>query len=192
MADPNNENEILLWNRFKTGDAESFVAIFKIYYPRLFNYGIKMSADTNIAEDCIQDLFTELWKSGGKAEIISLNAYLFTAFKFKMMRAIKASIKNNHSLSEKDETSFEISHELFLIDKEYNAELKQKFANSLNELSPRQKEIIYLKFYQNLSYEEISNIMQINYQAARSLLYQDIRILIKISGLLLLMVSAVN
>jgi RNA polymerase sigma factor (sigma-70 family) len=46
---------------------------------------------------------------------------------------------------------------------------------ALGRLSNRQKEIIYLKYYQNLSYEEVSEIMNINYQVARNLLYQAIK-----------------
>jgi RNA polymerase sigma factor (sigma-70 family) len=46
---------------------------------------------------------------------------------------------------------------------------------ALAQLSNRQKEIIYLKFYQELNYEEVSEIMNINYQAARNLLYQSIK-----------------
>jgi RNA polymerase sigma-70 factor (ECF subfamily) len=46
---------------------------------------------------------------------------------------------------------------------------------ALERLSSRQKEIIYLKYYQNLSYEEVSEIMNINYQVARNLLYQAIK-----------------
>jgi RNA polymerase sigma-70 factor (ECF subfamily) len=49
--------------------------------------------------------------------------------------------------------------------------------HALNNLTNRQKEIVYLKYYQNLSYEEVSEIMKINYQAARNLLYQTIKTL---------------
>jgi len=47
--------------------------------------------------------------------------------------------------------------------------------DALSRLTNRQKEIIYLKYYQNLSYEEVSEIMNINYQVARNLLYQAIK-----------------
>jgi RNA polymerase sigma-70 factor (ECF subfamily) len=51
---------------------------------------------------------------------------------------------------------------------------------AIDQLSNRQKEIIYLKFYQNLSYEEVSEIMNINYQVARNLLHQAIKAMRKI------------
>jgi RNA polymerase sigma factor (sigma-70 family) len=51
---------------------------------------------------------------------------------------------------------------------------------ALQQLPSRQKEIIYLKIYQNLGYEEISEIMGINYQVSRNLFSQSIKSLRKI------------
>jgi RNA polymerase sigma-70 factor (ECF subfamily) len=76
-----------------------------------------------------------------------------------------------------------------LIHDQDNEAMKQKVFNALNELSPRQREIIYLKFHQNLSYDEISEIMHINYQAARNLIYQSIKMLKKIIAVSLFLLS---
>jgi len=46
---------------------------------------------------------------------------------------------------------------------------------ALNKLPPRQKEIIYLKIYKGLNYEEISEVMSINYQVVRNLLCQALK-----------------
>jgi RNA polymerase sigma-70 factor (ECF subfamily) len=62
-----------------------------------------------------------------------------------------------------------------LIHQQESDEKKQRVIKALEGLSHRQKEIIYLKYYQNLSYEEVSEIMNINYQVARNLLYQAIK-----------------
>ena len=58
-----------------------------------------------------------------------------------------------------------------MVNKEQNPILIKKMAEALLQLSPHQKEIIYLKFYLNLTYEEVSDIMQINYQASHNLIY---------------------
>ena len=177
MGITDNERDITLWNQFKNGDEDSFVLLFRNYYPGLFNYGCKISADSELVEDCIQELFMEIWRSAGKADIISFKAYIFKAFKFKLIRLIT---KNNKVRSLNDsagENTFELSHENFIIDKELNTAKREKVLQALQELSPRQKEIIYLKFYLGLSYEEVSEIMQINYQAARNLTYQAIKVM---------------
>jgi RNA polymerase sigma-70 factor (ECF subfamily) len=185
MALDDIDNDIVLWNQFRNGDTESFVSIFKKYYNDLFNYGCKITADDTIVEDCIQDLFVDLWRTGGKAEIISLKAYFFRAFKFKLIKAISKENKTTSfvpGLHENDPMGigFEISKEMLLINNQADKELSQKVFAAIEELSSRQKEIIYLKFHQNLGYEEVSEIMNINYQAARNLVYQAIKVLKKI------------
>ena len=180
MAINHIEDDLILWNHFRDGDTEAFVKIFKIYYSQLFNYGCKINSDTSLVEDAIQELFIDLWRTNGKAEILSLKAYLFRAFKFKLIKAFTKASKTNSFSSDIPEYDFELSHEMFMIANDANEELAQKVSNAMNQLSPRQKEVIYLKFNQNLGYEEVSEIMHINYQAARNLVYQAIKILKKI------------
>ena len=189
MGLTNNEKDILLWNQFKKGDENSFVALFRDYYSRLFNYGCKISKDQELLEDCIQELFVDIWRSGGKADIVSFNAYIFKAFKFKLIKQLAKNNKIKPLSSSIEETDFELSHENFLIDNELNFARKEKILTAFQELSPRQKEIIYLKFYQDLSYEEVSEIMQINYQAARNLIYRSVKVLKDLITLQLILVA---
>lgn len=179
MGITDNEKDLTLWNQFKNGDEEAFVALFRNYYSGLFNYGCKIAADKELVEDCIQELFLDIWRSAGKTDIISLKAYIFKAFKFKLIRLINKNNKVQPLTSTAAENGFELSHDNFIIDKEMSLTKKEKILSALQELSPRQKEIIYLKFYQDLSYEEVSEIMQINYQAARNLIYQSIKVMKK-------------
>jgi RNA polymerase sigma factor (sigma-70 family) len=180
MALTDIERDTILWSQFRNGDAEAFVSIFRSYYSDLFNYGCKITDDRSLVEDCIQDLFIDLWRTNGKAEIISLKPYFFRAFKFKLIKAIGKTGKTNSLQEDVQQNEFEISHEMFLINNESNEELRQRVFKAIDELSARQKEIIYLKFYQNLNYDEVSEIMNINYQAARNLIYQSIKVLKKI------------
>jgi RNA polymerase sigma factor (sigma-70 family) len=188
MALNDTNRDIELWNQFRSGNTESFVSVFRNYYSDLFNYGCKITDDHGIIEDCIQDLFIDLWRTHGKAEILSLKAYIFRAFKFKLIKAIGKAGKTSSFLAEIHENEFEISHEMLLINELENEELRQRVFNAMQELSARQKEIIYLKFQQNLSYEEVSEIMNINYQAARNLVYQSIKVLKKIIAIQLIFV----
>jgi RNA polymerase sigma factor (sigma-70 family) len=180
MALNDTNRDIELWSQFRNGDTESFVSIFRNYYGNLFDYGCKITDDHLVIEDCIQDLFADLWRTRGKAEILSLKAYIFKAFKFKLIKAIGKARKTSSFVPGIHENEFEISHEMLLINDQENKEFAQKVFNAIEELSARQKEIIYLKFHQNLGYEEVSEIMNINYQAARNLVYQSIKVLKKI------------
>jgi len=174
MSLTDNERDLNLWNQFKTGDEDAFVELFRIYYPGLFAFGCKITLRNELVEDCIQELFIDIWRTKGKADIISFKAYIFKAFKFTLIRQLNKQHKIA-PLPDTGETGFEISHENLIASREMNLEQKEKLLNAFSELSPRQKEIIYLRIYQDFSYEEVSEIMQINYQAARNLFYQSVK-----------------
>ncbi len=177
MGIVSTQQELLHWKQFKNGNGESFAAIFREYYMPLLNYGKKMTDNTELVEDCIQDLFAELWKTRGKADILSVKAYIFTAFKFKMLRMLQKNMRIVLPGSIKDDYAFVLSPEKTAMDKEEHDEKMQQLTTSLQNLTARQREIIYLRYYQCLEYEEISEIMQINYQAARNLCYQAIKVM---------------
>jgi RNA polymerase sigma factor (sigma-70 family) len=165
--------DIKLWESFRKGDREAFAALFRAHYETLFRFGSKFTTDTELLEDCIQELFIELWQARSATVVLSVKAYLLKSLKYKLLKAFR---KNGRLLPLYDnDLSFEWSHEDFLIAKQESAGRKQLVVDALQRLSNRQREIIYLKYYQNLSYEEVSEIMNINYQVARNLLYQAIK-----------------
>jgi RNA polymerase sigma-70 factor (ECF subfamily) len=171
------KEDILLWESFRKGDKEAFARLFRDHYETLCWYGGKFTADHQQLEDCIQELFIELWKAASRTRVVSVRSYLLKSLKYKLLRAVS---KNRTTLSiAGNAPAFEWSHESFLIAEQEHQEKRQKVLNALAHLSPRQKEIVYLKYYQNLSYEEVSEVMNINYQVARNLLYQAMKTLKK-------------
>ena len=170
-----NEVDILCWNAFKQGDREAFDNLFRRHYSLLFQYGCKLCPDQEILEDCIQELFIEIWQSSSSTPIQSVKAYLLKALKYKLFKQLKPSKTLRVVDKLEDEMSFIISHEDFMIQEEERKTSFQQVTNAINRLPNRQKEIVYLKIYQSLEYEEISEVMNINYQVARNLFYQAIK-----------------
>lgn len=180
-----------LWERYKSGDQNAFGQLFQKHYPSLFQFGMKITNNTILLEDTIQELFIELWQNKKQTEVLSVKAYLLKALKYKLMRSLKK--RNGTSSGDlQDDMLFELSHETFLVEQQENEERKKIVTNAFQQLSNRQKEIIYLKFYQDLSYEEVSEIMNINYQVARNLLYQSVKALKKILTAVALMLITCN
>ena len=85
---------------------------------------------------------------------------------------------------------FELSHETFMINSLDHHERSNRILEALQDLSPRQKEVIYLKIYKGLSYEEVSEIMQLNYQVTRNLLCQALKTIRKLLVPLLILFIA--
>lgn len=172
------KSDALLWKQFKHGDGSAFAKLFRQYYTPLLNYGSKFTKQENLVEDCIQELFMDLWRGGGKADVQSVDAYLFCAFKFNLIKLVNKT-KAIALVEDMDSIEFQLSPESILIDNEINEFLKMEMYKAFECLTPRQKEIIYLRVYQNLNYETVSELMEINYQAARNLFFKAISVLKK-------------
>ena len=170
---------IMLWHKLKNGDQDALGQLFTAYYPLLLRYGSKLCADKSMLEDCIQDLFAEIWQSKSRTEVQSVQAYLLKALKYKIYKKNRTP----HSQSLEDgspaDVLFEVSHDNFMIERQEDQHKKQRIIDALQSLSSRQREIIYLRIYQELRYEEISDIMNINYQVARNLMSQAVKSLKK-------------
>ncbi|MEP7257901.1 MAG: sigma-70 family RNA polymerase sigma factor [Flavitalea sp.] len=186
-----SQADIALWEAYKTGDREAFGLLFEKYYTALYQFGSKFTANQELLEDCIQELFAELWQRKSVTQVISVKAYLLKSLKYKIFRSLnKISVQVSQPLT--DNMAFQIAHEDILITLEETKEQTDKVLNAMKSLTSRQKEIIYLQFYQELNYEEVSEIMNINYQAARNLLYQSIKALKKILGGLTILSFIIN
>jgi RNA polymerase sigma factor (sigma-70 family) len=162
---------------WKAGDEKSFRSLFREYYPQLFLYGFKIVQQKELLEDAIQELFAELWRRKKLPEVKSLKAYLLKSLQYKLLKKIQQQ-KFIIAVDEiTPEIPFELTRETLIIQHEEDREKAAKIEKMLASLSNRQREIIYLRFYQNLGYEEISEVMNINYQASRNLLSQAIKVL---------------
>ncbi|MDB5207457.1 MAG: polymerase, sigma-24 subunit, subfamily [Flavisolibacter sp.] len=176
--------DIELWNAFANGDKEAFSALFQRFYPLLFQYGNKITRDSDLLEDMIQELFLELWLKQGNNPVQSVKAYLLQAIKFKLYKTFRN--KKMVTTNEAENYLFELSQETLLINEEEDQERTKKICAALELLSPRQKEVIYLKIYKGLSYEEVSEIMELNYQVVRNLLCAALKAFKKLCAFILI------
>ena len=168
-----------LWESFRNGDKEAFAILFRTYYPLLFQFGVKVTTDSALLEDCIQELFADIWQSRLPPPVLSVKAYLFKSLRYKLIRVMRNN-RHQSSLENVDDYHFELSHEHFVITNQESREKSDNVKSALSFLSNRQKEIIYLKYYQDLSYDEICTITDLNYQVARNLLSQAVKSLKRI------------
>lgn len=180
--DNRNQNQLedeLLWSGLRNGDTSAFDSLIKKYTDMLFNYGSRFTADRDIVKDCVQELFVELWK---KRETLTLPKtvkwYLFVALRNRVFRE-QTKWNKTETLSENEHDFFlEYSIEEKIIGNTEDAELAKKIKTILNSLPARQREIIYLRYYENYDYEQISVLMNINKQSVHNLLqkaYKGIR-----------------
>jgi len=164
----NEWHDSKLWRQFQRGDAEAFNILVKQYSDVLYDYGTRFSPDGELVKDCIQDVFCVLWnRKEHLSEVTSIKLYLMKALRQKVIRELPkwkhvTSLDQLHA----DTPSFaiEIEDDLTL-----PLEVRKKLAASINALSPRQKELLYLRFYKNLKQDKIAGIMGLNRQSVYNL-----------------------
>lgn len=167
----NREEEDLLWKKMKAGDQQSFSVIFRFYYPKLYAYGLKLIPFQDLVRDQIQELFINIWQNReGLGDISNLKAYLFTSLRRRLFhsRLKRNDIESIENFSEKDQQScFFETAEFFDFDL-ISSGVREQLIKNLNSLPANQREIIFLRFSNQLTYKEIADIVQIREQSIKN------------------------
>jgi len=157
-------NDKYLWQSIKEGNELAFSILYKRYTKLLYNYGMHSCRDRDLVMDCLQEIFTSLWHRRTKlSDVYAVNAYLFKSFRRLMMKKLSWRKRFSLSLDERQSTFFEIivpveqTMEQDEEDLMRAARLKQCMAT----LTKRQREALFLKFYNNLGYSDIASIMDL-------------------------------
>lgn len=159
----------------ESGDISS---VYNAHYEILLNYGMQFNLDKASVQDCIHDLFVDLWKSGKSMnELTSIKAYLLKALKNKVYKKLKKNKINieidEHSLQDHI-FPIQISIEQSLVGAEHQREMEAALNKEIQNLSPRQRELIYHIFYNGFSYEEASQILNITKKTAYNLVLKAV------------------
>lgn len=175
---PNSaDTNATLWLKFKSGDAAAFGELSQIHYRALYNYATKFSSDSEFIRDCIQELYLDLWERRAfLSETAFVKSYLLKALRHRL---IKESVRLKR-FKEPKELSFDadeadLSVESMIIENEHLKHQIKRLNQIVSHLTKRQQEIIYLRFYQNLENEDISQVMNLGRQSVANLLYRTIK-----------------
>lgn len=174
-----NTDEQLLWQSFKEGDSKAFEQLYIRYFKILGSYGLRLSTDTALVEDAIHDVFIELWRRREYlSEVENLKFYLFRALRNQFHGNLKQDILDkNEDINQFLDYLSTISSEQEIIVSEETQLKAQRIEKAISKLSNRGAEAINLRFYQGLSLDETSEIMQTPKQVVKNLLSKSIAIL---------------
>lgn len=169
------ENEV--WRNFRNGDSSALAHIFREYYDSLFYYGMKLVRDEDLVKDCIQNVFLKLWTRREQLGAIRyVKPYLLKTLQRHISdEAVASGKKKNIAADLIYEFDITFSHEDFLIAAQISKEQGEVLARFLNQLSKRQREALFLKFYEGLEYDKIADIMGLNVQSVRNLVHQSLK-----------------
>lgn len=168
-----------IWSRFKVGDNDALNMIYSESSKKLYLFGLKLTSNHTIIEDSIQDLFLDLVRNRRKlGDTENIHFYLLKSLKRRLVRQLQK--EKRYNLKDKmEDFVFDITYstEYEIINKE-NANFKiQSLHKALKDLTPRQKEAVYLRFTEELEYKEIAVIMEMSIEACRNIISKAIKLL---------------
>jgi RNA polymerase sigma-70 factor (ECF subfamily) len=170
------------WTEITKGSKPAFLKIYQENYKHLFSYGFSLCYDKELTKDCIQSMFLEIWSGRAvlSSEVQNVPSYLRTWLRRKINRSVseknKIDLSDNLSLPTENEKSYE---ELLVAFQE-SEEQKEKVKLALRSLTPKQLDIIRLKYYENLSYEQIAERTSLTTRTVYNTVFEAISRLRKI------------
>ncbi len=175
-TDYSSLDDAALWDSIVKGNQAIFAYVYNAHSRDLYTYGNKITLDTDLIEDVIQDIFVHLWESRERLVIQkSIKFYLLSSFRRELVKRLKTS-QNRESLEDyHSNMSWQESFQEILVENQITLESSQKVTRALDTLSARQKEAIFLRYIQELSYDEISVLMGIQIPSLYNLIFKGIK-----------------
>lgn len=145
-----------LWIRFLNGDDKAYAQLYNLYIDDLFAYGMHFTSDRESVKDCIQEIFIDFYQDRSKQKSVeNVKCYLFASLKYKLFDLFKKNVE--YYQTETDQCN------------------KIKIKEILQLLTPRQHEVLYYRYVEEMSYDEIGQLMHMNNQSVRNLLHRSIQ-----------------
>jgi RNA polymerase sigma-70 factor (ECF subfamily) len=177
------EDNSIHWERLRNGDKQALFALYNNTYSHLLRFGLKVCGSDELVKDCITQLFLQLWsRHQSLRPVTNVPAYLFTALKRQLLDqlAYQARIHAAVNRMTDKEPQSELPYEEIIIRVQQDEELKQRLQQALKALTPRQVELVRLKFFEGLTYEQIAAQTSQTVKTAYNTIYDAIKALRKL------------
>ena len=168
---PLNTDQLNLWWQLSIeGDTHAFRNIHRELFAGLYNYALKLLQDRDLAGDAVQELFVRIWtKRATIGKVQKVKPYFFTALRRQILNQLRNLHLRELKISRMPRPDIDFSPEEIVVKNEEYLSLQHKITELLNELPKRQKEVIYLHYFEEMDYTQIAAIMGINYQSVLNL-----------------------
>ncbi len=170
------KSDFEVWQRFKKGDKAAFIFIYQKFFPVLYSYGHQFTRDEDLIKDCIHDVFATINHTRQKlSDTDNIKLYLFKSFRNRFLHYQKKARKmlSEEYLMDGYQFEFTLSVEQKMINSQIDREKLQKLNQGLQQLPPRQKEVIYYLFYEELSIDAIKELMHVtNRRTVQNIVYR--------------------
>lgn len=174
MNQTNNSTETLFAS-FQAGNMAAFSQLYDLHINILFSYGLKLTIDKELLKDCIHDVFVKLYtKRDELGAIDNVRSYLFISLKNKLCDELRKRMYMSDTAVDEISILAPTDVEDDYMEKEQRKSELSLVKNLLDQLSPRQREALTLYYIEEKKYEDICEIMNMNYQSVRNLMHRGL------------------
>jgi RNA polymerase sigma factor (sigma-70 family) len=172
------DEDTLLLHSFLAGNDLAFSSIYNRYVDELFGYGTGLGFDRETLKDAIQDVFYVFYvRKHQLSDVRNLKYYLFRMLKNRLLDIYRSTAACSPETPSPEEMEFTVKTTILdeMIAEEEKNVLQGRVDALLNMLTNRQREAVYLRFMQELEYEEIGRLLEMTPQAVRKLVFRAIK-----------------
>ncbi|MCD0488170.1 sigma-70 family RNA polymerase sigma factor [Pedobacter sp. MC2016-14] len=181
--DYNHHGIIKNWKLLAEGEKQGLYECFSLFYDDLYRFGMSLYRNIELIKESIQNLFIELWSIRHKlGDVDNIQQYVFTIYK----RIIYKTNQKNLCKDASNELNLEEvapkyvstdSYEAILIASQEDEHLKMRLLNAISKLTPRQKEIVQMRFYDCMSFKDIAHKTQLRERTVYNTLHNAVNVL---------------
>jgi len=167
-----------MWDNFRLhGNKEALSLIYYEHFDFLYEFALRFTSDSTLIEDCIQNIFGKLLKRGSKLNVVTnVHWYLLQALRrelFDQLQKKKKIIFSGGIYDIPDQFCYNKVEDQ--MDSEERECIIQLVHDSIAKLGPKQQEVIYLRFNQELDYSEIAKMLNISVDSCYKSVYRSIK-----------------
>jgi len=171
----------LWWEAMCLGEKDAFLNLYKSLYRSLAGFGLRVCNDTEVVTDTLNQVFLELWeKHDALPRVEQVESYLRTILKRKILKKIAHEQRLNKAISiivREDEDLLEMPYEELIVKIQSDELVKASLLAALEKLTPQQRKLIQLRFYDGLSYEDVAKRSQLTVRTAYNTIYTALKFL---------------
>ncbi|QIL42733.1 sigma-70 family RNA polymerase sigma factor [Pedobacter sp. HDW13] len=163
------------------GERDAFLNLYKSLYRSLAGFGLRVCSDSEVVTDTLNQVFLEIWeKHETLPRVEQVESYLRTILKRKILKRIAHEQRLNKAISvivREDEALLEMPYEELIVKIQSDELVKTSLLAALEKLTPQQRKLIQLRFYDGLSYEDVAKRTQLTVRTAYNTIYSALKFL---------------
>lgn len=162
-----HETDTTLIDMLKAGNMQALLSLYKKYKQGLYQFSLQLVRNTDEAEDIVEETFVKLIDHVSTlTQPAKLKSWLFSVARNEALMMLK---RRGKRMEITEETIFETDGiDMLINNSERHALIKRK----IEQLKFDYKEIVLLREYEQLSYEEIASITGNSLAAVKSRLFK--------------------